>query len=83
MEPAGIFAKDIAECLRLQLRERKIVDEQLLQMIDNCMPDILGGHIERVTRKLKLSTAKVKEYIHLIGGLNPRPVLSLPMGGWS
>lgn len=81
LEPAGIFAKDIAECLRLQLRERKIVDEQLLQMIDNCMPDILGGHIERVTRKLKLSTAKVKEYIHLIGGLNPRPVLSRPSIG--
>lgn len=35
------------------------------------------GQIGMISRKLQVSTVQVKEYIHLIGTLNPRPVMDI------
>ncbi len=77
LEPAGIFSGNISECLVKQLETMGVDDENLLAMVDKYMPDVLEGHIGVVSRELHLSTAKVKEYIHLIGGLNPRPIMNM------
>jgi len=77
LEPAGIFAANIAECLKKQIEVAGYHDEKLLLMIERYMPDLLEGHIGMVSRSLQLTTAKVREYIHLIGTLNPRPIMSI------
>lgn len=77
LEPTGIFSKDVSECLYRQLEKRGEKDETLLTMVDQYLPDILEGRIGNVSRSLKLSTAKVREYIHLIGSLNPRPIMNI------
>ena len=37
----------------------------------------MNGQIGVISRKLGISTVRVKEYIHLIGNLNPRPIMSI------
>lgn len=78
LEPVGIFSRDISEYLKKQLEKKGCGDEKLFAMVDRYMPEVLEGHIGVVTRELNISTAKIKEYIHLIGSLNPRPIMNLP-----
>lgn len=76
LEPSGIFSKDLSECLLRQLEDRGICDDKLSVLIRDHLKDIMEGHIGTVSRSLGLSTASVKEYIHIIGSLNPRPIMS-------
>lgn len=74
LEPAGIFARDLSECLTLQLRRKGIEDPLLYQMTETCLEEILQGQISRITRQLGISTVKTKEFMHLLSTLNPRPL---------
>lgn len=74
LEPAGIFAKDLSECLILQLQRMGEEDEKLYQIAEEHLEEIFQGHISSVTRILHISTAKAKEYMHLLSTLNPRPL---------
>lgn len=74
LEPAGIFAKDLSECLVLQLKRAGVEDLKLYEMAERCLDEILKGHISRVTRQLHISTVKAKEYMHILASLNPRPL---------
>lgn len=77
LEPVGIFSADLAECLEKQLRVKGVEDEILFLLLREHMTELMGGQIGRISRKLGISTVQVKEYIHLIGGLNPRPVMDI------
>lgn len=77
LEPAGIFSRDLSECLQKQLEVKGIEDEKLYTLIGEYLTDILNGQIGVVSRSLKLSTVKVKEYIYFIGKLNPRPIMNI------
>lgn len=74
LEPAGIFAKDLSECLILQLRRAGAEDPKLYEMAEKYLGEILQGHISRVTRQLHISTAAAKEYMHILSTLNPKPL---------
>lgn len=74
LEPAGIFAKDLSECLVLQLQRAGAADRKLYEMAEHCLDEILRGHISRVTRQLHISTAKAKEYMRILASLNPKPL---------
>jgi len=75
LDPIGIFSKDISECLKIQLENLCVDDEDIFTVIDKYLLDILKGQISTVSRGLKLSTAKVREYMHFIGKLNPKPIM--------
>lgn len=78
LEPVGIFSRDISECLIKQLEAAGNTDEKLTDMIRYHMDDVLEGRISSVSRDLHLSTARIKEYIHMIGQLDPRPIMNMP-----
>lgn len=76
MEPAGVGARDLQECLHLQLEQysadtkwlaeaKKLINEHL---------DLLGSHdYNRLLRVMKLSREDLQEVILFIQSLNPRP----------
>ncbi len=76
LEPAGIFSKDLSECLKKQLEARGIQDEVLFALLDDYLTELMHGQIGVISRALGVPTTKIKEYIHLIGSLNPRPVMN-------
>lgn len=77
LEPAGIFSPNLAECLIRQLEERAIEDETLFLLLREHLANLVSGQIGVISRSLGISTIQVKEYIHLIGSLNPRPIMDI------
>lgn len=73
MEPAGIGAFGLSDCLKLQLERTGIEDDLLIKIIDSFLEDVASGNIKHISRNLKVPTEKVKRCIRIIKNLNPRP----------
>ncbi len=73
LEPQGIFASSLEECLLIQIQGMD-EEEDLSEIIKNHLQDIAEGKISTISRALKLSSAEVRKMIHVIKELNPRPL---------
>ncbi len=77
LEPAGIAARNLQECLLLQLnRKNKEIHPEVtlaLRIINNHFDDFTKKHYEKMMRQLKVDSAELKEAIELITKLNPKP----------
>jgi len=72
-EPTGVGARDLAECLKLQLAERGPIPQGMHALIDHYLPDIAQGRITRVAGLLKLTPADVQRMVDLLKTLDPKP----------
>ena len=72
LDPPGVGARDIKECLLLQLRNRGSypVAERI---IDEFLNEIKLNKLEEISRKLKVPVARVKEAFSIISKLEPYP----------
>ncbi len=76
LEPAGVAARDLGECLCLQLRQLNPGTPYLdiATQICNSQLDVLGARdFNALMRHLKISADVLKEAIALIQSLNPKP----------
>ncbi|MEQ9229827.1 MAG: RNA polymerase sigma-54 factor, partial [Cyclobacteriaceae bacterium] len=75
-EPAGIAARDLQECLHLQL-ERKEADDSVLlarRIIDECFDEFSKKHYDKITKRLGIENEELfKEAVDTIIKLNPKP----------
>lgn len=74
LEPTGIFAENLVECLLKQVEKLGIEDEVLKIIIRDYMEEISKGKISTITRALKISSLKVRKCIAIIESLNPKPL---------
>ena len=74
LEPAGVFAESVSECLLLQLEREGILNDDLRYIVENHLEDIAMGHLSTVSRALDIKTSQVRKYIFKIQELNPRPL---------
>lgn len=76
LDPAGVGARSLSECLLLQL-QRKPEDEELVKNTETVIREHLAlvakKHLNVIARKMKISLEKVEECCQLIRSLNPRP----------
>jgi RNA polymerase sigma-54 factor len=74
-DPIGVCAKDLQECLLLQLRkkERNTVVIYAIKIIDKFFEEFIKKHYSKIQRSLVLSDNDLKEIINLIVKLNPKP----------
>ena len=75
LDPIGIFARDLAECLELQLKERNRFDpamETLLKHLDL----VARQELPALRRLCRVSRADLKEMISELKQLNPKPGLA-------
>jgi RNA polymerase sigma-54 factor len=71
-EPAGVYARSLAECLTLQLADRKQLDGAMHTLVANM--DILArGEYSRLMRLCKVTPEQLKVMIATLKSLNPRP----------
>jgi RNA polymerase sigma-54 factor len=82
-DPLGIGARDLRECLLIQIRHRReegkadaLVDIQEA-IIKNCYEEFTHKHWDKIIQKLKLSEADFELALNEITKLNPRPGSSL------
>lgn len=74
LEPAGIGAVDLKDCLMIQLNrlpKRNILAENI---VENYLELVAKNHLQRIARETKTSVARVKNACEIIKSLNPKPV---------
>jgi RNA polymerase sigma-54 factor len=73
-EPPGVFARDLGECLALQLKEQNRYDPQIARLLDNL--HLLGSHnLVALKRAVGVDAQELAEMIAEIKRLNPKPGL--------
>lgn len=81
-DPPGIGARDLRECLLLQLERRPQDDttEAAERILLECYDEFTKKHYPRIQQKLDLEDDELKEAIALILKLNPKPGGTGPVG---
>lgn len=76
LDPPGIAARNLRECLMLQL-ERKHLDQspndQAYRIIRDYFDEFSKKHYEKIQKAMELGDEDLKEAVHQIVILNPRP----------
>ena len=85
-EPAGLGARDLRECLLIQLRHKKEqlpakADDSLLRLettiISDCYEEFTRKHWDKIQQKIGISEDQLNRAIKELCKLNPRPGASL------
>jgi len=71
-EPAGIFARDLADCLRVQLIDQELYTERFAALLDS-LEQLGRGEIKQLARKLKCEQSDIMDMLAVIRTLNPKP----------
>ncbi len=77
LEPAGIGASDITECLQLQLKRKGLEGSLEYKIVSSYLAEVAREDIERIAGALKTDKETVKSAIALIKKLNPRPASTI------
>ena len=74
-EPVGVGARDLRECLLIQLRSLKPSPEvnTAIRIIDECFQDFSNKHFQKICSKLSISEDQLKAAFAKIVKLNPSP----------
>ena len=72
-DPAGVGARDLAECLELQLRAIDRYTDELGVMLRDHLEDIAMNRLSAVSKAMGLSVYKVQDMADLLRSLEPKP----------
>jgi RNA polymerase sigma-54 factor len=75
-DPPGVGARNLQECLMIQLmRDDPMRDEVkvAIQIIEKHFDDFTKKHYDKITKKLEISETQLKDAVHEILKLNPKP----------
>ncbi|MBF0693778.1 MAG: RNA polymerase factor sigma-54 [Flavobacterium sp.] len=75
LEPSGVGARDLQECLLLQLKHKTPTEfvELATDIIENQFDAFTKKHYEKLQAKYEISEEKLKKAIEEIEKLNPKP----------
>jgi RNA polymerase sigma-54 factor len=75
LDPIGVFARDLRECLALQLREQDRLDPAMQALLDNL--EVLASHdLKKLKALCGVDEEDLKQMISEIRALNPKPALA-------
>jgi RNA polymerase sigma-54 factor len=73
MDPPGIGARDLQECLRLQLRRRPLNSAVALRIIDEAWELFEKWKIPDIAKRFNIDMAEVQQAVDIIKTLHPKP----------
>ena len=75
LEPSGVGARDLQECLLLQLKHKTPTEyvELATDIIENQFDAFTKKHYDKLLQKYNVSSEQLKKAIHEIEKLNPKP----------
>ncbi|AZL15332.1 RNA polymerase factor sigma-54 [Rickettsiales endosymbiont of Stachyamoeba lipophora] len=71
-DPSGIFAENLAECLKIQLKEKNKFNSIYAGLLDN-LALIAKSDLAKIQKIIQLPIDDIKNHIEEIKKLNPRP----------
>lgn len=76
LKPAGVGARNLSECLILQLRDQGHDTSIALDIVAEDLEDVAAHRLDKLTKKHGSDRGEVEEAIRLIQSLDPRPGLA-------
>ena len=75
LEPSGVGARDLQECLLLQLKHKTPTEsvELAAEIIENQFDAFTKKHYDKLIQKFNISNEQLKKAIYEIEKLNPKP----------
>lgn len=73
LDPPGIGAKDLQECLLIQLESNRETQSPSYQIIKHCFKELVKNKYCLIAKKLKITQSQVQSAVREIRRLNPRP----------
>lgn len=73
LEPIGVGAENLKDCLKIQLKNKGVLDNILFTLIDDYLEEVANQNFDFVSHQLNISTNKILDYLDLIRTLSPIP----------
>ncbi|MGL5258117.1 MAG: RNA polymerase factor sigma-54 [Proteocatella sp.] len=73
IEPTGICARNLKECLLLQLEKMYDEDDIVVQLVEHELENIAAKKYQLIQKKYKLKEQELSEAIKVIKSLDPKP----------
>ncbi len=74
MDPVGVAARDVRECLMVQIKNLNYDrDPVLVELVQSHLEDLEAKRYKPVLRKFKLDMEDLQEYLAIIKSLDPMP----------
>ena len=80
LEPYGVGAYSLEECLKIQLKVKNLIDDKLFLFIDNYLYLLMDKKYDLIKQKLDINDDKLFLYIDIIKSLNPIPSRGYSVG---
>jgi RNA polymerase sigma-54 factor len=75
LDPAGVAARDLRECLLLQLAEEKLEESLTYQLVDEAFDDLIGHRWTELAKRYGLAPKDVQSAADELARLDPKPGL--------
>ena len=72
-EPLGIGARDLKECLLIQIKEKGDFDPTLVKIIEEHLDDLACNRMVKIAKELNIDVGKMQEVCDYIKTLEPKP----------
>lgn len=72
-DPPGVGARNLNECLKLQLKSKNLYNGIIKEILDNYLYEIADNKLVYVAKKLNVDIKEVQNAVDEIKKLNPRP----------
>jgi len=72
-DPVGVGARNLGECLRLQLESRGVRDKIVFAIVEQQLDRLQKKKFKEIARDLKIDESQVREVFHQISHLEPKP----------
>ncbi|MCT1529839.1 MULTISPECIES: RNA polymerase factor sigma-54 [Sphingobacterium] len=75
-DPAGIGARNLQECLAIQLRKKDLTNpiiQQAMMVVENYLDEFTKKHYDKIEKQLGVNSEELKEIVNEILKLNPKP----------
>jgi len=73
LEPAGIGARDLKECLTIQLARKGLKEKIFQQIIERFLEELATHNYKKIEKELKITDKKMEEFLKMLKSLDPKP----------
>lgn len=73
LDPSGVGARDLKECLMIQLRNNHLKNGIVEKIVENHLHELESRNFQSIAKALKIPLEKVIENVHIVADLEPVP----------
>lgn len=72
-DPVGVGARNLSECLMIQLKEKGIQDKNAYIIVEKYLEDVATNKIQKIAKELHITINRVQSICDIIKMLEPKP----------